>query len=225
MRASRWKLLVFISVTYAIIEASLFGCLWVLAETKKIQYDPIAAELSAEQREKLARLLKREEATRFDPVLGWTLSRQDKESNSSRMRDKLEYKSLPTPGKVRITAFGDSFTYGSDVRLHESWTKQMAALNPSFEVLNYGVVAYGLDQAYLRYLKVADRDHPQIVFIGYMSENLLRHVNVFRPFYSRSYGTTVFTKPRFRLVGETLELLENPIATPEEQAIPWLRSE
>ena len=119
---------------------------------------------------------------------------------------------------IRITAFGDSFIYGAEVLLRESWAKQLIALNPSLQVLNYGVTAYGLDQAYLRYLKVGNRDHPHIVFIGYMSENLSRHVNVFRPFYSRSYGRTIFTKPRFRLVDGALELLDNPIATLTEHS-------
>ena len=70
---------------------------------------------------------------------------------------------------------------------------------PQVELLNYGVPAYGLDQAYLRYLKVGAQYHPNIVFIGYMTENFERDVNVFRPFYGNGYPDWIFSKPRFRL--------------------------
>jgi hypothetical protein len=201
---------------YASFEGFSYLCLWVLKDVKKISYDPIASELSVKQKKKLARLiveLGENLETGFDPVLGWVGKGK---KNSSGIRDDLEYAPSPPPGKIRITTFGDSFTYGSDVLLHESWGKQLVALNPSLQVLNYGVPAYGMDQAYLRYLRVKDRDNPHIVFIGYMTENLARHVNVFRPFYSRSYGRVIFTKPRFRLLNGKLNLFKNPIDSKKE---------
>jgi len=115
------------------------------------------------------------------------------------MRDNREYAAQPPHGTLRIAAFGDSFTYGSDVLLHESWAKRLATQDESLQILNFGVGAYGLDQAYLRYLQHKDRHHPHIVFIGYMSRNLERHVNVYRPFYSRIYSRRIFTKPHFQI--------------------------
>ena len=141
-----------------------------------------------------------------DPVLGWV---------NAGMRDNQNYETVPPPGTIRISAFGDSFTYGAGVTLEDTWEKQLTRINPSIEVLNYGVGAYGLDQAFLQYLHVGKECNPHIVLIGYMSENIARNVNVFRPFYVE-YGNSIFTKPRFKLKDGALVLLENPLATLED---------
>lgn len=135
------------------------------------------------------------------------------ETNSAGMRDNREYERVPPPGTIRISAFGDSFTYGSDVALGDTWAKQLAVIDPSIEVLNYGMGAYGLDQAYLRYLQIGTEYHPHIVFIGYMSENIARNVNIFRAFYTRLYRNVIFTKPRFKVRNGELVLLKNPLST------------
>ena len=127
------------------------------------------------------------------------------------MRDDRDYDPQPAAGILRIAAFGDSFTYGSDVKLGENWAKQISAIDPRIEMLNYGIGAYGLDQAYLRYLKVGTAYHPHVVFIGYMTENLARDVNVYRAFYSRAYSDWPFTKPRFRIEKGELVLIPNPL--------------
>jgi len=49
-----------------------------------------------------------------------------------------------------------------------------------------------------------------------MSENNHRNLNVFRPFYSSSYKTHVYTKPRFSVENGNLILLKNPLATRED---------
>jgi len=123
---------------------------------------------------------------------------------------------MPRAGILRISAFGDSFTYGAQVPLAETWEKRITGLSPSIELLNYGVGAYGLDQAYLRYDQVGINYHPAVVFIGYMSENIARDVNVFRPFYSSMYGSAIFTKPRFQVKDDQLVLLRNPLASLED---------
>jgi hypothetical protein len=142
--------------------------------------------------------------------LGWVAVA---ESNSVGMRDSREYTVEPPRGKVRLSSFGDSFTFGDGVTLNETWQKQLVRLNPSLEVLNYGSGAYGLDQAYLRYLREGKTYKPNIVFIGFMSENIARNVNVFRAFYTSSYRMSIFTKPRFILKDGELTLLKNPISS------------
>lgn len=149
----------------------------------------------------------------MDPELGWVPIRGAGEINSAGMRADREYAAKAPPGVLRIAAFGDSFTYGSDVALGADWATQITTLAPAIEVLNYGVPAYGLDQAYLRYRAVGSDYRPDIVLIGYMSENLARHVNVYRGFYSRSYRDAIFTKPRFKLDDGSLVLVPNPLAT------------
>lgn len=156
---------------------------------------------------------KKGERVAQDPVLGWV---PVSEANSAGMRDNREYAKLPPPGTLRISAFGDSFTYGADAALGDTWAKQLSAMDSTIEVLNYGVGAYGLDQAYLRYLQVGAEYHPHIVFIGYMSENIARNVNVFRGFYTQSYRDVIFTKPRFKVRDGELVLLKNPLSTLED---------
>ena len=71
----------------------------------------------------------------------------------------------------------------------ESWGERLDSRIPEIEVLNFGVGAYGPGQAYLRYRKEAGPFHPDIVVIGFMSANIKRTVNTFRPFYSRKTQT------------------------------------
>lgn len=207
--------LIFIVLVYLTVEAISYLGLWYAEERFGVSYQPVLETLSDKQKASLRRLLARGEGERVDqdPVLGWEPSSL---ANSAGMRDDREYETVPSPEMIRISAFGDSFTFASDVELEESWGKQLSALEPSIEVLNYGAGAYGLDQAYLRYLKRGTEYNPDIVFIGYMSENIARNVNVFRPFYSRLYGDAIFTKPRFKVENGSLILLENPISTMED---------
>ena len=135
----------------------------------------------------------------YDPILGWV---------SPGIRGKREYDLSPPPAKLRISAFGDSFTFGSGVNNEQSWAEQINLSQKRYEVLNFGVPGYGLDQAYLRYIKEGTSVSSHIVFIGYMSENLERSVNVFRPFYNED-GALPLGKPRFKLFDDKLFLQEN----------------
>jgi hypothetical protein len=70
-------------------------------------------------------------------------------------------------------------------------------MDSAVEVLNYGVGGYGLDQAFLRYLRDGDKYHPQLVVIGFVPDDLPRIVNVYRRFLSSSDWPLI--KPRFVL--------------------------
>jgi len=210
-----WKSLVFIFVIYLFVEGLIYLGLIFIDKSYYITYDPNISSLSEDQKISLRNFINRKkgEHTNNDQVLGWSNFSQ---ANSAVYRDNREYESAPPTGIIRISAFGDSFTYGSDVELEDTWEKQLTELDNSLEVLNYGVGAYGLDQAYLLYLRVGTDYNPQIVFIGFMSENIARHVNVFRAFYTRQYRDVIFTKPRFKVLDSKLVLLENPISTFED---------
>jgi hypothetical protein len=212
MRVNRFVPYVVSLLILLTTEAVCYLGLKILDTKFAISYDLNLAVLSDQQKTSLKKFLdaKEGERVRQHPVLGWVSGSQ---ANSAGMRDNREYDRIPMPGTIRIAAFGDSFTYGSGVTLAETWAKQLASLAPSLEVLNYGVGAYGLDQAYLRYLEDGTSYNPHIVFIGYMSENIARGVNVFRPFYSLAYRDAIFTKPRFKIADGELVLLKNPLAT------------
>lgn len=207
----------FAVVVYLLVEGVAFAGLLVLRKARGLSYVPAASTLPRAARRNLDRFLAQGEQPSIimDADLGW-LRRSGRQDNAAGMRDDREYDSQPGAGILRIAAFGDSFTYGSDVELGENWTKRISAMNPAIEVLNYGIAAYGLDQAYLRYLKVGAEYHPHIVFIGFMTENIARDVNVYRGFYSRDYSDWFFTKPRFRIEKGELVLIPNPLRSVED---------
>ncbi len=176
MKHRVWLPVLFVLLVYLFAEGSCYLGLLVLDKGFHRAYQPLATSLSENQRRSLQSFLDARGArhVKQDPVLGWT---NRSEVNAAGMRDDREYEPFPSPGMLRIAAFGDSFTFDAGVELHDSWAKQVAEIRPTLEVLNYGVGAYGLDQAYLRYLRHGTSYHPDVVFIGYMSENIARCVN------------------------------------------------
>lgn len=150
------------------------------------------------------------------PELGWTLrpsaSAKDRGyySNIAGLRGRAEYALRPASGTLRAAAFGDSFVHGDDVAEKETWEAAASALDGRIEILNYGVPAYGLDQALLRYRHEGSRFHPRIVIIGFMTKSLHRNLMTFRPYWNPTAGLP-FAKPRFILDGKKLKLIPNPL--------------
>jgi hypothetical protein len=152
---------------------------------------------------------------RIDPELGWItipgVRLRAAAVNAAGIRADKEYAPVPPAGVVRVAAFGDSFVHGDEVTTEEAWATQLERLTPDLEVLNYGVGGYGLDQALLRYRRDGATLAPHVVLIGVIADDVLRGVNVFRPFLAPPTGH-VLTKPRFLLgPGDELLLLGNPI--------------
>jgi GDSL-like Lipase/Acylhydrolase family len=184
--------------------------------TRGLRYEPIAESLSAADRRALEEVLAgRSRYLDYHRELGWALRpggerRPLYHANAEGFRAEREYPAQPPAGTVRVAAFGDSFTHGDEVPFRETWAARLE--RHGLEVLNFGVGGYGLDQALLRYRMEGKRYHPRIVLIGYMSEDLERSVNVYRPF-SHPGSQAPLAKPRFRLDHDTLVLVPNPVPT------------
>jgi hypothetical protein len=183
-----------------------------------VTYKPLPSVLSQEQKQLLkSRIEDTIPLSGHHPVLGWSpkphMHTDKVRINSQGIRAEHDYSHAVDPRVIRVSAFGDSFTFGSEVDNEETWERQLEGLDSHFEVLNFGMGAYGLDQAYLRYLQDGVPFNSDIVVIGFMSENIYRNLNVFRPFYYSSYSTNIYTKPRFSLENGTLSLLKNPLTT------------
>jgi hypothetical protein len=205
-----WAILILF--TYSLIEAGAYGGLHWLKNSDLIRFYH-----SKSVSEQHAKILKKFIAGQFqykkyNPTLGWTIKPDGTtklyQANSLGFRGSREYSIQPIKGKHRISTFGDSFTHGNDVNNEETWQTYMEGLDSNREVLNLGVGGYGLDQAYLRYLQDGRQYQADIVFIGFMSENIFRNVNTFRPFY---YPNTKLplAKPRFEVKGDKLRLIPN----------------
>lgn len=213
--------LVLLGFVWLLVELACWGGLWALERYKGMEYTPaLVRTLSDKHRGILqAHLGGSSSYVVFDPELGWTIrpngSKRGYRTNRYGIRASREYALQPPPGKLRLAAFGDSFTHASDVPNGETWHVRMEEMNPRVEVLNFGVPGFEPGQALLRYRRDGMKFHPHVVLIGFMSENINRVVNTFRPFYFPRSGVP-FSKPRFALRGGDLVLIPNPL--PSEDA-------
>jgi lysophospholipase L1-like esterase len=167
---------------------------------------------------------------RFDQHLGWApapsfvrrSSGQVFRTNSIGMRAEREYPWDAPAGVSRIAAFGDSFTYCTEVTQTACWVPQLESAWPNTEILNYGVPGYGPDQAWLRYQRDGQAYQPCAVLIGYFVEDIDRVVSRFRPFTSPD-DSVIMSKPRFLLDGDGLALLPSGVTTPSQvEDVAWV---
>ncbi|MDH5194839.1 MAG: hypothetical protein OEW32_14225, partial [Nitrospira sp.] len=145
----------------------------------------------------------------YDDVMGWTLGPNRKSANGlyyssvEGIRAPREGVSFAkTSTKTRIALVGDSFTFGDNVVYEESWGYLLEkALGPEFEVLNFGVSGYGVDQAYLRYEKDVRSWHPKVVIFGLISDDVERSLRLYHSIMASraGWGEFPFAKPRFVL--------------------------
>lgn len=156
-----------------------------------------------------------------DSQLGWSIMPNGESpdgryrSNSAGIRADREYTKTPPPGFIRIATYGDSFTHCDDVTNDETWQHYMEKESRVLEVLNFGVMGYGTDQALLRFEKTVDAWRPDIAFIGFMVDNIGRNVNRFPPF--RGLENIPLLKPRFVINEDSaLAILSPPFSDPRE---------
>lgn len=196
------------------LECSAHTALLLLKFFKGLEYDPIQFSLNEQQRSRLLQFVEGHGYFIYDPALGWLRNRTpDKfkeQINEQNIRASGEYSVLPPSGVLRVEAYGDSFVYGAEVRARETWTAVLEAETSGVEVLNFGVEAYGIDQALLRYRAEGRVFEPHTVLIGFVSVDFERAMNVFRTFKIRP-NAFLLTKPKFRMNGPSLELVPNPL--------------
>lgn len=152
-----------------------------------------------------------------DPELGWTLRPNVAHHNSAGFISSDSAVALePSPGRLRIAAFGGSYTQGT---FDKGWWRVLEdELNRSgvlAEVLNFGVDGYGMDQAYLRWKRDGAPWHPQIVIFGFAVVNCYDNLNLIRMIKDPETDIP-FTKPRFVMEGDGLALLNSPTPRPAE---------
>lgn len=185
------------------------------------------------KRDAVERIAARDAYISFDHDLGWVPTADSThvgggityQANRAGLRSDREYEVSPAPGTRRIAAFGDSFTYCEEVDFPDCWTARLEDGLDNSEVLNFGAPGYGPDQALLRYQRDGRAYGSCAVLIGYLTENVNRVVNRFRPFYEPNSGL-VLAKPRFLLGGDGLTLLANPAASAEDLLDPgWVETE
>jgi hypothetical protein len=161
----------------------------------------------------------------YDPLLGWTI-RPNAESenglyrsNANGLRADRDFPLEADPQVFRIALFGDSFTHGDDVPLEDSWAYLLEQLlldsGYPVEILNFGEMGYGMDQAYLRWHYEGRDYQPDLVIFGFQPENMNRNLNIARPILFPDSAIPFF-KPRFVLENGQLDLVDSPTPPPED---------
>lgn len=139
-----------------------------------------------------------------DELLGWTAGpdRQSGMYSSSsegirRVAPNIRY--ADRQPLYRIATVGDSFTFALDVPFEASWPNRLEQrLGSTVQVLNFGVAAYGVDQAYLRYLRDVRPWHPDVVVLGLIQPDFFRSLAVYSV-VSYPKWAWPFAKPRLVL--------------------------
>lgn len=191
-----------------------------LLAARGYRYEPTPVDLGEVHRARLDQLFSKSNVyTQFSPTYGWTLRpnaflRPFYWTNSQGIRATREYQTRPTGDTIRVAAFGDSFTHGVGVANDSTWAAVAERRLAHVEILNFGVASFGVDQAYLRYLEEGRAFAPDVVLIGFISENVNRHVSQYRPFYMTEGGQPL-AKPRFIVRDDELVLIPNPLPSLE----------
>lgn len=213
--------LVLLAFLWGLVELACLGGLWALRRYKNLEYQPkVVDELNDKHKGILAaQIADTSSYMVFDADLGWTIrpngNKAQYKANSKGLRATREYPLQPPADKVRVAAFGDSFTHASGVPTGFTWEERLEAMQPGLEVINFGIPGSDPGQGLLRYRREGVQYRPGVVLIGFMSENINRMVNTFRPFYFPRSGLP-FSKPRFALEGGRLVLIPNPVRSIEE---------
>ncbi len=111
-------------------------------------------------------------------------------------------RSIP-PGKIRISVYGDSFAFGAGVPLKDTWPDRLQGLRGDLQILNFGVPAYGTDQALLRFRRDGRKFQAQLQILEIYIDDVCRNLNVVRFYLEPSEGLGN-SKPRFALASGKL---------------------
>ena len=125
----------------------------------------------------------------------WNINERGSRKNSF---DKLN--------NIKISCYGDSFTFGRQVNDDETWVHNLAKLSKT-NVLNFGVGNYGIDQALLRLKREFTKNPTEFVIIGVVPDTISRILSVWKHYYE--YGNTFGFKPRYKISKNNLELVKN----------------
>lgn len=149
----------------------------------------------------------------FDKNLGWvpkknfsTVTEFGKLTiNSIGIRSDKEYSLKKDTGRKRIVTIGDSFTYGECVADNETYSAYLESLIPGFEVMNFGVHGYGLDQELLR-LNRALVFGPDTIIVGIYNPDIGRINLSFRDYF----------KPQYYLKNGKIALKKSELPPPQQ---------
>ncbi len=140
------------------------------------------------------------------PVLGWSTASPERKYSAT--LESRPHSSFPDSYDYCISTYGDSYTYGAEVKDHETWVNRLSELLDC-KVANFGIGGYGMDQAYLRFT-LNKEDKAPVTMLGVYPDNVLRNLNRYRPFFAGHKASYVGFKPRFIFENDVASLLPPP---------------
>ncbi len=199
---SRTKRVIFASLIASIvwltIDTGIYVALTVIGSQRQLFYEP--RPLTDAQAEGFLK-------KRFHQRWGWDIPADEKGTLGERARTEIA--GVATGPPVMIKSFGDSFCYGVGVEIDQTF-QHFVERETGWACLNYGVGAFGTDQALLKYLDTPLPSRYTVLTI--LDENVGRCMTVWWNFYQHVGFSG--TKPRFELRGDEVVLVDNPADTP-----------
>ena len=148
----------------------------------------------------------------YDKDLGW-----DRKSNTegSELSNKKTFFRINKNGsrginkfsKNKISVFGDSFAFCRYVNDNETWQFHLSK-KYKFNVLNFGVGNYGLDQAFLKYLKKRGKTKSTKVIFCVVPETISRVFSYWKHF--REFKNIFAIKPIYNFKSSKLKIIRVP---------------
>ncbi len=147
---------------------------------------------------------------RYDPLLGWvtnpSLSLPDfwsgsgLHTNAQGFRGQSDIARHIPSGRIRVLCSGDSFAFSEQVGDDEAWCQLLTRLDERLETVNFGQSGYGVDQAYLRYVRDTaplEYDLHLFTFIGPDLTRMGRtdHHGYAKPYFQLEADTLVGGEP------------------------------
>jgi lysophospholipase L1-like esterase len=154
-------------------------------------------------------------AGQYDADLGWSngpgVSYEHEGVSYKIGRDRVRINPYQS-SHVRISAYGDSFTFGDEAENDETFPFFLSQLTQS-HVINYGVSAYGTDQSLKRLeknLKIGKRT--DVVVLEFIQDSIKRNMNMYLVFkYGFEKWTRFMFKPMLHEGPDGYHWLENPL--------------
>ena len=154
----------------------------------------------------------RSPVSRYDALLGWvtkpSLSLPDSWSgsgihtNAQGFRGQSNIARHIPSGRIRVLCSGDSFAFSEQVGDDEAWCQLLMRLDERLETVNFGESGYGVDQAYLRYVRDTAPLEYNIHLFTFIGGDLTRMGR------TDHYG---YAKPYFQLESDTLVVKGVPV--------------
>ena len=157
----------------------------------------------------------------FDSELGWShILNKNTSEKFDYIINEEGYRTYSLDKKTDfskpiIMFVGGSFTFGANLPYNETFTYKIEKLlDDKFEVLNFGVSAYGTSQSYITMKRYFEKYNPvAVVYVfigGHLSRNLIYDDRERIP-----CGRFLGTRPLFKLENDELVLEKKPVTFEE----------